>query len=108
MDPVFEWTLLAQKALLPVGQRPKTWPKWGLPRAGGREVDLESMHQSCLYAGDLLGRMSHLEDRLKRVIERAGELHSWFRMPAAIIPPVLLWWLEKGSFLTEFEPDCIF
>ena len=69
------------------------------------------MHQSYLYAGDLLGGMSHLEDRLKRVIERACELHSWFRMPAAIIPPLRLWGgLKRARFsrnlnLTAFFDD---
>ena len=101
MDPVFEWTLLAQKALFPVGKCPKTWPKWGLPRADGSEVDLESMHQSYLYTGDLLGGMFHLEDCLERVIERAGELHSWIRMPAAIITPVLLWGARFSRILNR-------
>lgn len=61
MNLRFEWKSLARQTLLPVGQHPMTWPKWGLPRADGRVVDLESMHQNYLYAGDLLGGMTHPE-----------------------------------------------
>ena len=63
------------------------------------------MHQSYLYAGDLLGGMSHPEERFEQVVERAGELHPWIMMPAVIIPPVLLEYSLPNRPMRIVDPD---
>jgi hypothetical protein len=105
MELNFDWKTLERKPMLPAGLHPKTWPKWGMPRADGREVDLESMHQGYLYAGDLLGRMSHPEDRLERVIKKASSLNPWITAPVVIIPPVLLEYSMPGRPAPVYDPE---
>ena len=85
----FKWENL-DRAKLPAGQHPKTWPAWGLPRADGREVAMESMFQFYIYEGDLLGAMQHPSDRLGRVVKRAKEMHPWIKAEPVVVPPVLL------------------
>lgn len=89
MNPKIDWTSLARQTL-PPGQHPKNWPAWGCPRADGREVDLETMHQFYIYRGDLLGAMCHPSERLTQVEEEAARLHPWYKGAPMIIPPVLL------------------
>lgn len=75
---------------LPAGEHPKTWPVWGIPRADGREVELESIHQRYIYAGDLLGAMRPPQHHVDRVVEMASSLHPWCNADPVVIPPVLL------------------
>lgn len=105
MELNFDWKKLERKPLLPAGLHPKTWLKWGLPRTDGREVDLESMHQGFLYAGDLLGWMSHPEERLERVMDKAKSLYSWNKAPAVIIPPVLLEYSMPDRPAPVYDPE---
>jgi hypothetical protein len=90
MNASFDWNALPRRPLVPAGQYPKTWPNWGQPRPDGRLVVLESLHQSYIYAGDLLGAMLHPEKHLAWIRKKAQALYPSIKAPAAIIPPVLL------------------
>ena len=89
MNATFDWKALPRRPLLPAGQFPKTWPKWGQPRADGRVVVLQSLHQSYIYAGDLLGAMLHPEKHLDWIRKKAEALYPSVKAPAVILPPVL-------------------
>jgi hypothetical protein len=89
MNASFDWNSLPRRPLLPAGQYPKTWPKWGVPRADGRKVELESLHQSYIYAGDLLGAMLHPEKHIAWIRKKAAALYPSIKAPAVVIPPVL-------------------
>jgi hypothetical protein len=89
MNASFDWNRLPRRPLLPAGQYPKTWPKWGVPRADGRKVELESLHQSYIYAGDLLGAMLHPEKHIAWIRKKAAALYPSIKAPAVVIPPVL-------------------
>ncbi len=104
MNPEIDWNSLARE-VLPPGQHPKTWPAWGLPRADGREVDLESMHKFYIYRGDLLGAMRHPIQRLKQIEEEAARLHPWYKAAPVIIPPVLLEYLLPNMVLPSNSPE---
>jgi hypothetical protein len=104
MKPEIDWTSLARQTL-PSGQHPKTWPAWGCPRADGREVDLETMHQFYLYRGDLLGSMRHPRERLTQVEEEAARLHPWYKASPVIIPPVLLEYSLPNMVLPSIPPE---
>jgi hypothetical protein len=90
MNATFDWKALPRRPLVPRGQYPKTWPNWAQPRADGRVVLLESLHQSYIYAGDLLGGMLHPEKHLAWIRKKAEALYPSVKAPAAVIPPVLL------------------
>lgn len=89
MSIEFDWAAL-DKQPLPLGQHPKTWPSWGLPRTDGRDVDMESMHQFYIYGGDLLGAMYHPRKKLSSITAKALELYQWVKADPVIIPPVLM------------------
>jgi hypothetical protein len=98
MNATFDWNTLTRRPLQPAGQFPKTWPGWGLPRADGRVVVLESLHQSYIYAGELLGAMLHPEKHLAWIRKKAEALYPSVKAPAAIIPPVLF------EYAVEVQP----
>ena len=104
MNPEIEWTSLA-RLTLPAGQHPKTWPNWGLPRADGREVDLETLHQFYIYRSDLLGAMRQPSQRLKQIEEEAARLHPWYKVAPVIIPPVLLEYSLPNMVLPSNPPE---
>ena len=105
MELNFDWRKLERKPLLPAGLHPKTWPHWGVPRADGREVDMESMHQGYLYAGHLLGGMFHPEGSLEQVMKKAKLLYPWVAAPAVIIPPVLLEYSMPDRPTPVYDPE---
>lgn len=84
-----DWTGLERRAL-PAGQHPMQWPGWGIARADAREIDLESLNQAYLYAGNLLGGMVHPRIDLRDVVGRARRLHPWFDSDPVVLPPLLL------------------
>ena len=105
MELKFDWRKLERKPLLPAGLHPKTWPHWGGPRADGREVDMESMHQGYLYAGHLLGGMFHPEGSLEQVMKKTKLLYPWVAAPAVIIPPVLFEYSMPDRPTPVYDPE---
>ena len=79
-----------QRQKLPSGEHPKTWPSWGLPRADGRDVALESLRQFYIYAGDLLGGMHHPRDKVAQVVATAKQQVPWCKAEPVVLLPMLL------------------
>lgn len=89
MTPPFDWATLLREPM-PEGQHPKTPPSFGVPCADGTVLQLETLQQSYLYAGDLLGGLRHPEEYLRRVVEEARTRHRWVEAEPIVLPPVLL------------------
>ena len=86
----FDWRVLPRTQLTPESDHPKNSPHPKLQLADGRMISLVSMNQSFIYAGDLLGAITHPESRVLDTLRRAQRLHPNVSEAFVVLPPTLL------------------
>lgn len=98
----FEWDHLPRRPIEPAPQHPKTHPRWGLPRADGREVFLEALHQYYIYRGHLMGFVHPPAQAINEAIANAKKQYSWVGSEPVLVEPVLL---EYSILHTPWRKD---
>lgn len=75
-----------------------------MPCADGRQLCLEQLHQSYIYAGDLLGLVRHPQEYVTRVAEQARRQHRWVTAEPVVLPPRLLEFTRRAPQGSDLPP----
>ncbi|MFM9880375.1 MAG: hypothetical protein ACKVOO_08205 [Burkholderiaceae bacterium] len=70
-------------------QRATTFDKWKVSRADGRSIAVDSLHQTFIYAGVLLGGIGAVDRYVIQAVKRAVELYPWVEAEPVVLPPIV-------------------